>query len=230
MKYLKRTGLSWWRGGGGSLLSLHPKTQALHTPPQLPAPVILRHTPLPSQRAAPTSNKLHHHPPAPHMDTPLLSPHACISGPPSYTSTCTHTLSPHTGIQVSLPLHTYAHARPHPFSPLCTCMHTRTHTHTHTHPHTSMRIMHLQKGAQTMNNFSAGTGQMRPTVLDGRPECQRWWPGLAPSLNTVAGQGGGALQQHSSTLRQEAGGGSVRRRSRLPSDCWQSAPPRGLAG
>ena len=135
MKYLKRTGLSWWRGGGGSLLSLHPKTQALHTPPQLPAPVILGHTPLPSQRAAPTSNKPHPPPPAPHMDTPLLSPHACISGPPSYTSTCTHTLSPHTGIQVSLPLHTYAHARPHPFSPLCTCMHTRTHTHTHTPTH-----------------------------------------------------------------------------------------------
>lgn len=137
MKYLKRTGPSWWRGGGGSVQSLHPKTEAIHAPCTISPPptplshVILRHTPPapPAQfllpfHTRPTSSPAHQT----HTRLPLSS---CTPGPSSYTSTRTHVLSPHTGKRVSTPLHTYAHTRP--ASLLCFAhAWARAHTHTRT--------------------------------------------------------------------------------------------------
>ena len=223
MKYLKRTGPRWWRGGGGSVQSLHPKTEATHAPrnisptsnasvsrdpqthspcPSSTVPPPLPHTPhlLPCPPDTPDSLPA----PAPlvHLPTPAQAP---TSSPLTQANRCQH---------LCTPMHTHAL---HPFSALHTCgaMHTCTHTH-------KMRTWHIsKKDTQNVNSVSACKGQMRPPVPGGRPECSVCGRAQAPLLTALAGRGGVALQQHGAPWRQEAGGGcgSAQRRSRLLSGC-----------
>ena len=196
MKYLKRTGPSWWRGGGGSVPSLHPKTEAIHTPrPISPhfqglfSHVILRHTP----RAGPAQFLLPFHTcptsSPPHQTHPhsLPAPTSLVHLP---TSAQAPTLSPLTQANrcqhLSTPMHTHT---AHPFPALHTCGPVRAHAHTHTHIYKMRPSRISKKDTQNVNNFSACKGQMRPPVPGGRPECQRSWPGPGALAHRSGWQG-----------------------------------------
>lgn len=202
--------------GGGSVLSLHPKTEAIHTPhaisptssasfsrdpqthspcPSSTVPPPLPHTPhlVPSPPGTPDSLPA----PAPlvHLPTPAQAP---TPSPLTQANRCQH---------LCTPMHTHAL---HPFSALHTCgpVHTRTHTH-------KMRTWCIsKKDTQNVNSFSVCKGQMRPPVPGGRPECQRLWPGPGALAHRSGWQGRSCpstAREHLGDGRQEAAAAAARK-------------------